>query len=181
MENVDELLGLIDAKGTGWYGQERVTQAAHALQCAKLAEQERVAPSLIAAALLHDLGHLLARERPAHGAMRQHDDRHEHIAAGYLTRRFGRSVTEPVRLHVDAKRWLCATDPGYHATLSPGSVRSLELQGGPFSMAEAVAFLDQPYAADAIKLRRWDDLAKDPSVRTAELGSYAGLLRSLAH
>lgn len=180
MEGVDELLDLIDAQGTGWYGQERVTQAAHALQCARLAERERVAPSLIAAALLHDVGHLLAKDRPAHGAMRQHDDRHEHIAAGYLTRLFGPAVTEPVRLHVDAKRWLCATDPGYHATLSPGSVRSLELQGGPFSATEAAAFFAQPYAADAIKLRRWDDLAKDPSIPTKNLGAYAELLRGLA-
>jgi [1-hydroxy-2-(trimethylamino)ethyl]phosphonate dioxygenase len=181
MDSVESLLDLIAAKGVGWYGQERVTQAAHALQCARLAEQDGSAPALIAAALLHDLGHLLARERPAHGAVRQHDDRHEHIAAGYLTRLFGPAVTEPVRLHVDAKRWLCGTDPGYHATLSPGSVRSLELQGGPFAAAEAAVFFAQPYAADAIKLRRWDDLAKDPSVHTTELGSYGELLRGLAH
>jgi phosphonate degradation associated HDIG domain protein len=156
-----------------------VTQAAHALQCARLAEQDGSAPGLIAACLLHDLGHLLAKERPARGEVRQVDDCHEHIAGGYLTRLFGPEVSEPVRLHVDAKRWLCGTDPRYFETLSPASVRSLELQGGPFSAADAATFHSQPFAPEAIKLRRWDDLAKDPTVRTKALGDYAGLLRGL--
>jgi [1-hydroxy-2-(trimethylamino)ethyl]phosphonate dioxygenase len=181
MDTITELLELIAAKGTGWYGQERVTQEAHALQCARLAEENGSVPPLVAAALLHDIGHLLAKERPARGEMRQHDDRHEHIAAGYLLRMFGPSVAEPVRLHVDAKRWLCGTQPGYHATLSPASVRSLELQGGPFSAADAEEFLRHPYAVEAIKLRRWDDLAKDPTIQTKPLRDYGSLLRGLAH
>lgn len=179
MDTIEELLDIVAEKGSGWYGQERVTQSAHALQCAQLAEQEGSAPGLIAACLLHDLGHLLAKERPARGEVRQIDDRHEHIAAGYLARLFGPEVTEPVRLHVDAKRWLCGTDPSYFNTLSPASVRSLELQGGPFSAPDAAAFHRQPFAPEAINLRRWDDLAKDPTARTKELRDYAGLLRGL--
>lgn len=180
MSPVDDILELIAINGGRWYGSERVTQAAHALQCARLAEMEGAAPALLAAALLHDIGHLLAKERPAAGETRQRDDHHEDIAGGYLDRYFGPDVAEPVRLHVDAKRWLCAADPGYHATLSPASVRSLELQGGIFTPSEAEGFKLRPYAGDAIRLRRWDDRAKDPAIQTRPLSAYAELLHHLA-
>jgi predicted HD phosphohydrolase len=199
MESIAQLLDLIDREGAAWYGRERVTQLQHALQCAHLAEIEDAPPTLVAASLLHDLGHLLSKDRPAAadpaaysyigargstraapGERRERDDRHEHIAGGYLERLFGPAVAEPVRLHVDAKRYLCAVDAGYHATLSPASVRSLELQGGIFAPAEARAFLERSFAQDAVRLRRWDDRAKDPSVETKPLGSYAPLLQALA-
>jgi len=169
---MNELLALYTEKGGGAYG-ERVTQTAHALQSAALAEAAAAPPSLVAAALLHDVGHLLAKR--ADGV----DDRHEQIAAGYLARYFGPAVSEPVRLHVDAKRWLCACEPSYFATLSPASVKSLALQGGPFSPEAAAAFLALPYAAEAIRLRRWDDLAKRPDAPTSKLEAYAALLEEL--
>jgi phosphonate degradation associated HDIG domain protein len=180
MSAVDDILELIAINGSRWYGSEQVTQAAHALQTARLAELEGAEPPLVAAALLHDIGHLLAKERPAPSEIRQRDDHHEDIAGGYLERIFGPEVAEPVRLHVDAKRWLCATDPGYHGTLSPASVRSLELQGGAFAPLEAEGFKLRLYAEDAIRLRRWDDSAKDPAVQTRPLFDYAELLRRLA-
>ncbi|MCK6451454.1 MAG: HD domain-containing protein [Alphaproteobacteria bacterium] len=198
MERAGEVLDLIVREGAAWYGTERVTQLQHALQAARLAEREGASPALVAAALLHDIGHLMAKDRPAAvdpaadsnvgargstraapGERRQHDDRHEHIAGGLLVRLFGTAVAEPVRLHVDAKRFLCATEPGYHGTLSPASVRSLELQGGAFSPDAAARFRAGPFAADAVRLRRWDDLAKDPSVETRPLSAYVPLLRSL--
>jgi [1-hydroxy-2-(trimethylamino)ethyl]phosphonate dioxygenase len=167
-----DLLALYERKGGDPYG-ERVTQTAHALQSASFAEAEGAAPALIAAALLHDVGHLIAK--PSDG-----DDRHEDIGAGLLAKLFGAAVAEPVRLHVAAKRFLCATEPGYFATLSPASVESLALQGGPFTSDEAAAFARNPHAQDAVRLRRWDDLAKVPDAPTKPLSAYAPLLARLA-
>src|SRR5262249_25105895 len=133
---------------------------------------------LIAASLLHDLGHMLYSKTLAEGEER--DDRHEHIAAGHLSKLFGPEITEPIRLHVDAKRWLSANEKGYFESLSAGSVASLKLQGGPFDAAESAEFLGRPYADDAIRLRRWDDLGKVPGVATRAMSDYADLLRSLA-
>ena len=180
MDAIDRLLQLMEREGSAWYGRERVTQLAHSLQTARLAEGEGAPPALVAAALLHDVGHLLAKDRPALGEQREVDDRHEFIAGGYLERIFGPDVAQPVRLHVEAKRYLCAVDPDYHATLSPASVRSLGLQGGICRPEQAEAFRGQPYAEDAIRLRRWDDMAKDPDAKTPPLETYAALLRGLA-
>src|SRR6478672_11470854 len=153
---VDRLLELLALKGTRQYGEERVSQCEHALQSAFLAECEGAAGSLVAAALLHDIGHILsdAGERPA---ARGIDDRHEEIGAVYLMQAFGPAVTEPVRLHVAAKRYLCATDPGYFGLLSEASVRTLALQGGPMKPEQAAAFAALPFAHDAVAVRRWDD------------------------
>jgi gamma-butyrobetaine dioxygenase len=166
-----DLLALFGRKGGEPYG-ERVTQAAHALQAAALAEAEGATPALVAAALLHDVGHFLAK--PGDG-----DDRHEDIGAGILMKLFGPAVAEPVRLHVAAKRFLCATEPGYFATLSSASVASLAQQGDPFTPGEAAAFERRPHAADAVRLRRWDDLAKVPDAPTKNLAAYAPLLERL--
>ena len=178
MDAIDEILELIGRRGDALYGDEGVTQTAHALQSAALAEAEGAAPALVAAALLHDIGHFLARGDTGFGQAR--DDFHERIGAGWLAKRFGPAVGEPVRLHVDAKRWLVAAEPAYAATLSPASVRSLALQGGAFDAAGAAAFRARPHADDAIRLRRWDDRAKDLSTRTKPLQSYVPLLRALA-
>jgi phosphonate degradation associated HDIG domain protein len=174
MLTVDEVMDLLAERGGADYGDERVTQLAHALQAAGLAEAEGAPPPLVAAALLHDLGHLLAKRRAGE------DDRHEQIAAGALAKLFGPEVAEPVRLHVDAKRWLCAAEPKYFATLSPGSVRSLALQGGPFEPKEAARFARQPHAEAATRLRRWDDRAKVPEAPTRSLAEYRPLLDGLA-
>ena len=143
------------------YGGERITQLEHALQCAELARQAGASPSLTAAAFFHDLGHLI-HDLGEDCAERGQDDRHERSGALVLARWFGPDVSEPVRLHVEAKRWLCRADQAYHASLSPASQRSLELQGGIFSPAQADAWIARPHARAAVALRRWDDLAKDP-------------------
>jgi phosphonate degradation associated HDIG domain protein len=174
---VDRLLGLMAAMGARQYGGERVSQCEHALQCAFFAASDGASAALVAAALLHDIGHLL-HEEGEQPAMRGVDDQHEEIGAGHLLPAFGPAVAEPVRLHVPAKRYLCATDPGYFGRLSPGSVRSLALQGGPFTPTEATQFQALPFAADAIRIRRWDEAAKVPGLETPPLEHYRATLRA---
>ena len=174
---VDQLIELLRTKGARQYGGERVSQCEHALQTVTLAEQEKAPPALIAAALLHDIGHLL-HEEGEQPALRGIDDQHEAIGANYLLPAFGPAVAGPVRLHVPAKHYLCATDPSYFAGLSPGSVRSLALQGGPFTPKEAAEFRALPFAEEAIRLRRWDEAAKVPGGATPDLEHYRATLQA---
>lgn len=177
MNPIDEIFELLERRGGADYGGERLSQLEHALQCAALAEAAGADAALISAALLHDIGHLvhdLGRAPAARGI----DDRHEMRGREWLSARFGQAVTEPVRLHVDAKRYLTATDPGYFATLSPGSVRSLELQGGPFSADLAAGFIRLPYAPEAVRLRRWDEDAKVPGKPTPGLKHFRRYLEA---
>ena len=156
--SVEAILALFRARGHERYG-ERVTQLDHALQCASLALGEDAPDSLVAAALLHDYGHLI--EDRGHMAERDRlDGEHEAVGAAALAARFGPAVTWPIALHVAAKRYLCAVEPGYLEALSPASKLSLDLQGGPFTPAEAAAFMARPFAEDAVRLRRWDDWGK---------------------
>lgn len=164
-------------RGSEQYGREAVTQLQHALQCATWAEAARQPPSLIAACLLHDVGHLL-HDLGEDAAERGLDDRHEYRAIPFLSQHFPPAVTEPIRLHVNAKRYLCATQADYWADLSPASKLSLELQGGVFSEAEAMDFIAQPYAKDAVQLRIWDDLAKAPHHQTPNLAHFLPILTS---
>ena len=177
MDPIAEIVALVDAHGANQYDNESVTQRQHALQCATMAEQSGARPSLIAGALLHDLGHLLDKHVDV-GLKNPIDRQHELIGAGWVARWFQPEVAEMVRLHVPAKRWLCQAEPGYFATLSPASVRSLALQGGTFNDAEAAAFHARPYAADAILVRRWDDLAKVPDLATPPLEHFIPTLRA---
>lgn len=154
---------------------ERVTAVAHALQCAQLAEWAHASEELVAAAFLHDLGHLLM-DVPVPDDV---NDRHEERALDLLRTDFGAAVTEPIRLHVEAKRYLCAREPAYFGGLSAASVHSLSLQGGVMSAEEAAAFEAQPHAMDAVQLRRWDDLAKQPGKPTPPLAYYLGLLEGV--
>jgi len=175
---VASIRALLETSGAAMYAGEPVTQREHALQCAWLAEQERAPDVLVIAALLHDIGHLL------HGgaedvAARGRDARHEDVGQRWLEQFFGPEVTEPVRLHVDAKRYLCGSDPVYAASLSPASRQSLALQGGPFSETQAADFLRQPFAQNAVHLRRWDDRAKVPGLRIPGFTHYAAKVRSL--
>lgn len=171
MNIIDELFRLFAAKGNGAYFGEDVTETEHALQCAHLAERAGAPGEVIAASLLHDVGHLL------HGlgediAERGIDSRHEEAGAAWLANHFVPAVSEPVRLHVAAKRYLCAIDPAYHAGLSPASRRSLDLQGGPMSPEEARRFEGLPHFTAAVALRRWDDAAKVPGLSVPGLEHY---------
>lgn len=156
---LQQITELFETQGALQYGSEAVSQLQHALQCAHQAEQAGSPAALVSAALLHDLGHLLVpKERDRHAGQ---DDLHQYAAIPFLRGLFADDVLEPIRLHVAAKRYLCQVDPCYWAGLSPASQRSLALQGGIFSADEADAFMSQPYAADAVALRRWDDNAKN--------------------
>ena len=159
-----EIQRLFDTRGTLAYG-EAVNQTEHALQCATLADQQAAPEPLVLAAWLHDIGHMQHRDAAA-AVQEGRDDAHEALGAKFLARWFGPEVTEPVRLHVDAKRYLCATEPGYRESLSPLSQRTLEIQGGPMSEAEVRAFEQGPYSGDAVRLRRWDDIGKQPGAAT---------------
>jgi phosphonate degradation associated HDIG domain protein len=171
MDPIEEIFERFARHGGADYGGERIRQVEHALQCAALAEAEGAEATLITAALLHDIGHLL-HDLGDHPAARGIDDRHELRGREWLAQWFGEAVSEPVRLHVNAKRYLTATDPGYFATLSAGSVRSLELQGGPFSPELAVGFIGLPFAPEAVRLRRWDEAAKVPGKSTPDLDHF---------
>jgi phosphonate degradation associated HDIG domain protein len=153
------LAALIEGKGEGRYGLSDINQREHALQAAWLAERSGCDGALIVAALLHDIGHLVHDfgENPAAEGV---DDRHEQIGYDFLRHHFGPEVTEPVRLHVAAKRYLCATEPDYRGRLSPDSVLSLSLQGGPMDEQEAEVFAALPHASAAVRLRRLDEAAK---------------------
>jgi [1-hydroxy-2-(trimethylamino)ethyl]phosphonate dioxygenase len=171
MNPIDQIFACFDRHGRNDYGRERVCQIEHALQTATLAEGESATPALITAALLHDIGHLI-HDLGDSPAARGIDDRHEILGNQFLASWFAALVTEPVRLHVDAKRYLTATDPGHFAALSAGSVRSLELQGGPFSAEDAASFIGRPFAADAVRLRRWDEAAKVPGKTTPDIEHF---------
>ncbi|MEL7333148.1 MAG: phosphonate degradation HD-domain oxygenase [Cyanobacteria bacterium J06560_2] len=175
MASITDIFNTLTTHGHSQYGQEAVTQKQHALQCATLAESALSEPALITACLLHDFGHLV-HTLGEDAAERGINDRHEDRALPYLKDIFPPAVTEPIRLHVNAKRYLCAIDEEYWSTLSPASKCSLELQGGIFSEAEACTFIDQPYAKDAVQLRIWDDLAKDPQHTTPELAYFLPVL-----
>jgi phosphonate degradation associated HDIG domain protein len=168
---VDRIAEVLRSKGQRRYGLENVSQLQHALQAAWLAEQAGDPDTLIAAALLHDIGHLThdLGENPAAQGV---DDRHEEVGHTVLSRWFGPAVTEPVRLHVAAKRYLCAVEPSYFRTLAPDSVRSLALQGGPMQEAEASAFHALQYSDAAVRLRRYDEAAKDPAAETPDLAHF---------
>ena len=153
------------------YDGEGVSQLEHSLQTAQLAERAGAEDALVTAALLHDLGHLLNLQGATPTA-RGIDDQHQYFAIPFLRPLFPPAVIEPIRLHVDAKRSLCATDPGYLEALSEDSKRSLQLQGGVFSPEQSAAFLAKPYAHEATRVRRWDDAAKIPGASTRPLDHY---------
>jgi phosphonate degradation associated HDIG domain protein len=177
--SIADICTLFARKGGRAYDGEGVTQLEHALQAAALAESEAAAPALIAAALLHDLGHML-NDLGDTPTLRGLDDGHQYAALPFLRGRFGDDVLEPIRLHVEAKRYLCATRPGYYEALSADSKRSLALQGGIHDQAQAAAFMARPYAADAVKVRLWDDQAKIPGAATPALAHFLGALEATA-
>ncbi|MGZ3399472.1 MAG: HD domain-containing protein [Caulobacteraceae bacterium] len=170
-----EALERLNAERAGAAYGEGVSQLEHALQCAVLAETEGAAPSLVAAALLHDVGHLYENEADA----LEIDRRHEISGAQALKGLFGEAVRAPIALHVAAKRWLCLKEPGYVEALSPASKRTLDLQGGVFDPGEAQAFERLPHWREAVALRRWDDLGKRPEPSGRTFADYLPLLRAI--
>ena len=178
MNVVDEIFRIFENRGDQAYFEEPVSQKEHALQSAHQAEQEGATRSLIVAALLHDIGHLV------HGmgediADQGVDARHEDVGEAWLARHFQPEVTEPVKLHVAAKRYLCRIDREYLGQLSPASLQSLALQGGPFTEEEAREFERHRYYREAVRLRRWDDRAKIPGLAVPELEHYRPALEAV--
>ena len=178
-DGLARIAALFDTLGQRSYSGEPVTQLEHALQSAALAQAERATEALVAAALLHDLGHMVndLGETPSERGV---DDLHQFHGAHFLKPWFGPEVLEPIRLHVPAKRYLCATRAGYLEALSPDSQRSLVLQGGVYDKAEAEAFIGKPFAADAVRLRLWDDAAKVAGLPTPSFASHVPMLERVA-
>ena len=172
LDPIAHVLECFRLRGHSGYGKEVVSQLEHALQTACAAEQSNASPQLVAACLLHDVGHLL-HDLPEDAPEKDIDDEHEQLGAAWLAEYFGPEVVEPIRLHVAAKRYLCAVDSDYFSKLSPPSIQSLELQGGPMSKTQAAHFELHPHFAAAIQLRRFDDQAKIPNLPTPPLEHFA--------
>ena len=168
-----EIIHLFETRARSQYGREAVTQLQHALQCAQLAEHAGERDETIVAALLHDAGHLIGAEKRGQPDDTQaRDDLHQYIALPFLRGLLPDAVLEPIRLHVDAKRYLCGAEQGYWNSLSPASQRSLGLQGGAYADDALAAFMAQPFAQEAVRLRRYDDRAKVPNKATPALAYY---------
>ena len=179
--SVPEITRLLTFRGNTPCGREPVSPLEHALQCAHLAQQAGASPALTVAALLHDLGHLLVAERTDQAAEGQRrDDLHQFIVLPFLRGLLPDAVLEPIRLHVEAKRYLCFADATYWHKLSTASKHSLECQGGAFTGFQADQFLRQPFAQDAVKMRRWDDAAKVPGLHTPPLNVFVHTLELVA-
>ena len=179
MEAVDRIFEIFERNGQDAYFGEDVSQLEHALQAAHFAREIGASDDLVAAALLHDIGHLL------HGMEEDVADRgvdacHERVGNAWLRKYFGPGITEPVRLHVAAKRYLCAVDPAYLELLSLASLQSLHLQGGPMNARDVLTFEDNPYWEAAVLLRQWDDRAKIVGLEVAGLSSYRMLIERVA-
>ncbi len=175
---IDTIFEVFASNGAAAYVGEPVTLREHMLQSAHAAELDDAPDDLVAAAVLHDIGHLL-HGGPEDAAERGQDTEHEELGYTFLEEHFPPEVVEPVRLHVAAKRYLCAVDPGYLDVLSSASKLSLELQGGPMSPAEVAAFESLPQFASACRLRRYDDIAKDPDAVVPPLEHYRPVLEAM--
>ena len=174
----DEVFEVFAKRGAEHYGED-VSQSEHAEQCAHHARLDGAGDALIVAALLHDIGHLLQKQG-VDAADRGIDTHHERIGAGFLARGFPPAVTEPIALHVQAKRYLATAHPGYVGQLSAASLQSLKLQGGPMSEAECEAFRGHPFFEAALKLRRYDEMGKVVGAQIAPLSSYVALMQAVA-
>ncbi len=177
--SVSDISHLLNEHGKQQHGRESVSQLEHALQCAHLADEAGESDELVIACLLHDLGHLIQTDKlNAKEIDINQDDLHQYCVLPFL-RVLSNAVLEPIRLHVEAKRYLCRAELGYFESLSPASVHSLELQGGIFTHDQAQAFLLRPHAEESVRLRRYDDLAKEPGRLTPPLQHYLPQLERL--
>ncbi len=170
MAAIDDIMSLLQTKGSVQFRTEKVSLLDHALQVAHLAQSENAPPNLVAAALLHDLGHLLG-DGP--------DPDHANAGHAWISQHFPPEVSEPVRLHTDAKRYLCATNGKYVQQLSPASLQSLHVQGGPMTDVELDAFEEEVFYPQAVKLRQWDDQAKTENRAVPPLETYRETLENL--
>jgi phosphonate degradation associated HDIG domain protein len=179
MRTSQEVCAIFDQRGASAYFGEAVSVADPCLQAAYFAQAAKAPDALVVAALLHDIGHLVGAA-PDDLDEWTEDAHHELIGGGWLAKRFGPDVAEPVRLHVPAKRYLCTTDPAYFDKLSAASVVTLKLQGGPMTAPEIAAFEAKPYWREAIRVRQWDDEGKIAGLHTPDFSSYAALIDRLA-
>ncbi len=177
---LDELFDLFEKHGQRLYFGEAISEFEHALQAANLAEDDEAPDALVVASLLHDVGHLI-HGLGEHIADEGIDSRHEEAGCVWLSRNFGPTVTEPIRLHVAAKRYLCAVEPAYQASLSPASLHSLHLQGGAMTSDEVKSFEENPHYLDAIRLRHYDDQAKVVGLEVPGLEHYRERLQRMMH
>ena len=175
----DELAAVYASRGSATYFGEAVSMREHGLQAAHFARSCGAAPELVVAALLHDVGHLVENV-PDDIADWKIDAHHEDSGSRWLRQHFPDAVTEPVRMHVAAKRWLCATEPAYAAALSTASQHTLRLQGGSMSAAEIAAFEAHPFHREAVLLRRCDDQGKIANMKTRDFASYRALIEACA-
>ncbi len=174
MHNITEkIIAVFEARGKEKYGSEAVTQLQHALQTALLAEEAKAEPALITAALLHDIGHILHEEALPTTDSENLDDFHEEVGYQWLLEYFGEEVAAPVKLHVEAKRYLCTIDETYEQNLSPTSLKSYYDQGGKMKGTEKEVFESNPFFEPAVLLRRWDDLAKEADKETPGIEHFA--------
>lgn len=169
---------IFNENGTKAYGEEPVNQLQHALQGASLAEEEGADEELIVAALLHDIGHIMFEEDIPHSLDEDLHDHHEEKAYSWILEHFGTRIADPVRLHVAAKRYLCTEDPEYLNKLSPTSKKSFFDQGGAMNRSELNEFEAEPHFKEAVRLRTWDDTAKDPDKITQELEYFLPMIES---
>jgi len=177
IKNVEEILTLMADRGHAAYFGENISILEHCLQCAYFAEKHGAHAGAITAALLHDIGHLL-HGLPEDIVEQGNDGLHEELAATYLEPWFGEDITSPIRMHVAAKRYLCAVEPNYLSQLSPASMDSLHIQGGPMNREDIAAFEAHPYSELAVQLRRWDDKAKMRDLEVPGLEHYLPHLRT---
>jgi phosphonate degradation associated HDIG domain protein len=167
---------IFERRGGEEYLGEPVTMAEHMLQGATIAEQNRQREIIIVAALLHDVGHFTSEF-----GMFQMDDTedryHEDAGADVLEGFFPTLVTDCVRYHVAAKRYLCATRPSYFDRVSEASIHSLNLQGGPMSDAEVAEFEKNPNLQDIIAVRFLDEAGKHPDMETPKFSHFAPMVQ----
>lgn len=175
---IDFIADLFHRRGALAYIGEPVTVADHMLQCAALAHRSGAPDSWVAAALLHDIGHF-ANDFPENAAERGIDNCHEEAGASLLEPFFPHAVTRPIALHVRAKRYLVATEPGYAEGLSQASAQSLALQGGPMTGMEIARFTADPFCEAACAIRRWDERSKSPGVDVPAFEAYRPLLEGM--
>ena len=183
---IDRLSEIFTRHGARSYQGGGVSITEHMLQTAAAAEGASCTPGVVAAALLHDVGHFITdfarlEDDPKHASMLEAkvDRHHENAGARMLQPYFSAEVVEPIRLHVQAKRYLSAIEKDYVKTLAPQALHTLGLQGGPMSPHDVAAFEENPYCRTAAMLRRWDDAAVVPGLKTPDFEHYRGILENL--